>query len=203
MTADAQPGLDAAAPAPGRKRPPPGERRLQILQALADLLQQPRAERITTALLAARLGLSEAALYRHFSGKAQMWEGLIDFIEQSLFGLVQQIEDRQPQPRAQLGLMLAAVLQFAERNPGLARVMAGDALAGEDERLQQRMGLLYDKLESAFKQRLREGGSADAAAAGSLLMALLLGRIHRYARSGFQRRPTEHLDALQALCTEL
>jgi TetR/AcrR family transcriptional regulator len=142
--------------------------------------------------------VSEAALYRHFASKAQMWEGLIDFIEHSLLGLVQQIEDREPAPRAQLGLMLAAVLQFAERNPGMCRVMAGDALAGEDERLQARVNLLFDKLESAFKLRLREAGSADAPAASSLLMAAVLGRIHRYARSGFKRLPTEHLPALQA-----
>lgn len=193
------PPTDAPDAEPARRaRPKPGERRLQILQALAEMLQQPRAERITTAALATRLGVSEAALYRHFSGKAQMWEGLIDFIEQSLFGLVQQIQDREPDPRAQVGLMLAAVLQFAERNPGMTRVMAGDALAGEDERLQARVALLFDKLESAFKQRLREAGVADAAAAGAVLTDLLLGRLDRYARSGFRRRPTEQLDAVRA-----
>ena len=199
MTTAPVPRSDAPATEPARRvRPKPGERRLQILQALAEMLQQPRADRITTAALAARLGVSEAALYRHFSGKAQMWEGLIDFIEQSLFGLVQQIEDREPDPRAQLSLMLAAVLQFAERNPGMVRVMAGDALAGEDERLQARVALLFDKLESAFKQRLREAGVADAAAAGAVLTDLLLGRLDRYARSGFRRRPTDQLDAVRA-----
>jgi TetR/AcrR family transcriptional regulator len=198
MTTTAAPSPDPEPSAARRTRPKPGERRLQILQALAEMLQQPQPDRITTAALAARLGVSEAALYRHFASKAQMWEGLIDFIEHSLLGLVQQIEDREPAPRAQLGLMLAAVLQFAERNPGMCRVMAGDALAGEDERLQARVNLLFDKLESAFKLRLREAGSADAPAASSLLMAAVLGRIHRYARSGFKRLPTEHLPALQA-----
>jgi TetR/AcrR family transcriptional regulator len=203
MPTTAVPSPDQDPSAARRTRPKPGERRLQILQALAEMLQQPQAERITTAALAARLGVSEAALYRHFASKAQMWAGLIDFIEHSLLGLVQQIQDREPAPRAQLGLMLAALLQFAERNPGMCRVMVGDALAGEDEGLQARINLLFDKLESAFKLRLREAGSPDAPAASSLLMAAVLGRIHRYARSGFQRRPTEHLHTLQALCTEL
>lgn len=177
-------------------RPPPGERRLQILQALADMLHTPGGERVTTAALAGRVGVSEAALYRHFASKAQMFEGLIDFIEQSLFGLVQQVSDRQPQPLAQVPLIVTLVLQFAERNPGMARVMAGDALVLEHERLTARMNLMFDKLESALKQRLREVEHPEAVALASLLSALLLGRLQRFVRSGFRRLPTEQLDAV-------
>lgn len=181
-------------------RPATGERRLQILQALADMLQTPGGERVTTAALAARLGVSEAALYRHFASKAQMFEGLIDFVEQSVFGLVQQIEARQPQPLAQVPLVVTMVLQFAEKNPGMARVMAGDALVGEHERLTARVALLFDKLESALKLRLREAGHPDAVALGAVLVAFVTGRLQRYARSGFQRPPTEHLaDCLRVL----
>lgn len=177
-------------------RPPPGERRLQILQALADMLQTPGGERVTTAALAGRVGVSEAALYRHFASKAQMFEGLIDFIEQSLFGLVQQVSDRQPQPLAQVPLIVTLVLQFAERNPGMARVMAGDALVLEHERLTARMNLMFDKLESALKQRLREAEHPEAVALASLLSALFLGRLQRFVRSGFRRLPTEQLDVV-------
>ena len=145
-----------AAPAAGRKRPKPGERREQILQALAQMLQQPGAERVTTAALAARLGVSEAALYRHFASKAQMFEALIDFIESSVFGLIGQISERETDGRARAARIVAMVLQFGERNPGMARVMAGDALVLEHERLQQRMNQWFDKLEAALRQSLRE-----------------------------------------------
>src|SRR4051812_4284171 len=129
-----------------RKRPKPGERRVQILQALATMLEQPGAERVTTAALAARLEVSEAALYRHFASKAQMFEGLIEFIEQSVFTLVNQIMEREAgdEPGAEAGVRQAAkvvamLLQFAEKNPGMTRVMVGDALVFENDRLQQRM----------------------------------------------------------------
>ena len=142
--------------AAARKRPKPGERRIQILQALAAMLEQPGAERITTAALAARLSVSEAALYRHFASKAQMFEGLIDFIEQSVFTLVQQITGRDvPDPAQpadagarQAARIVALVLQFGERNPGMVRVMVGDALVFEHERLQQRMNQFFDRIES-------------------------------------------------------
>lgn len=183
-----------------RPRPKPGERRLQILQALADMLQQPGGERVTTAALAARLSVSEAALYRHFASKAQMFEGLIDFIEQSVFGLIQQIDQREQNPLQQVRLVVAMILQFAERNPGMASVMAGDALVLENERLQTRMNLMFDKLESALKQRLREAQCPDAQVLANVLSAFVVGRLQRYARSGFRRAPTEHLDAsLQVL----
>ena len=187
----------------GRKRLKPGERRLQILQTLAAMLKQPEAERITTAALAARLSLSEAALYRHFASKAQMFEGLIDFIEQSVFTLTNQIADREPDPHQRARRIVAALLQFGERNPGMTRVMVGDALVFEHERLLQRMNQFFDRIESQLRQSLRSAAevdgspspTADAQLRASVLTALALGRLQRFARSGFRRLPTEHLDA--------
>jgi TetR/AcrR family transcriptional regulator len=185
---------------PGRRpRPKPGERRLQILQAVAEMLQTPGGERVTTAALSARLGVSEAALYRHFASKADMFEGLIDFIEQSVFGLIQQISDREPSPLAQVPRVVAMVLQFCEKNPGMARVMAGDALVLENERLTARMNLLFDKLESALKQRLRDAGHPQAPVLASALTAFVMGRVQRFVRSGFRRSAIEQLDACLSL----
>ena len=202
------PSSDASAPVPpGRKRPKPGERRAQILQALATMLEQPGAERITTAALAARLGVSEAALYRHFASKAQMFEALIDFIESTVFGLVNQIADREPAGSGRAARVVTMVLQFAEKNPGMTRVMVGDALVFENERLQQRMNQLFDKLEAALRQGLRDaalpdgqGGdsatpTADAQLTASVLTSFMVGRLQRFARSGVRRSPTESLDA--------
>ena len=195
------------ATAPARKRAKPGERREQILQALAAMLEQPGAERITTAALAARLQVSEAALYRHFASKAQMFEALIDFIESSVFGLVNQIAAREPAGAAQAARITAMVLQFGERNPGMVRVMVGDALVGEHERLQARMNQLFDKLEAALRQCLRDGAAqddgtltpdADAKLSAALLVAFIAGRLQRFARSGFRRSPSEQLDACLA-----
>ncbi|MBN9627298.1 MAG: nucleoid occlusion factor SlmA [Acidovorax sp. SCN 65-28] len=199
--------------AAARKRPKPGERRIQILQALAAMLEQPGAERITTAALAARLSVSEAALYRHFASKAQMFEGLIDFIEQSVFTLVQQITGRDvPDPAQpadagarQAARIVALVLQFGERNPGMVRVMVGDALVFEHERLQQRMNQFFDRIESTLRQCLRSTTAAsstptvDAQVTASVLTAFVVGRLQGYARSGFRRLPTEHLEASLAL----
>ena len=219
--AAADPARDAVAapaesPAAARKRPRPGERREQILQALAAMLEQPGAERITTAALAARLSVSEAALYRHFASKAQMFEGLIEFIEQSVFTLINQITERDlpesgqnPDPEAsarQAARIVALLLQFGERNPGMVRVMVGDALVFEHERLQQRMNLFFDRIESTLRQCLRGHGaagsatpSADAQVTASVLTAFAVGRLQRYARSGFRRLPSEHLQASLAL----
>src|SRR5688500_14926089 len=191
------------AAAPARKRPKPGERRVQILQALATMLEQPGAERITTAALAARLEVSEAALYRHFASKAQMFEGLIEFIEQTVFTLVNQIGEREPAGSAQAAKTVAMLLQFAEKNPGMTRVMVGDALVFENERLQQRMNQFFDKIESTLKQSLRPGQdgaesatpSLDAQVRASMLTAFVVGRLQRFARSGFKRAPSEHLEA--------
>jgi TetR/AcrR family transcriptional regulator len=198
-TPENTPALEGEA-SPTRKRPKPGERRVQILQTLATMLEQPGAERVTTAALAAKLDVSEAALYRHFASKAQMFEGLIEFIETSVFSLVNQIAERETQPAARLGKTIAMVLQFGEKNPGMCRVMTGDALVYEHVRLQERMNQLFDKLESGFKQNLRDlvASSAtptvEAQAQASTLTAFCMGRLQRYARSGFKRMPTEHLE---------
>lgn len=192
---------------PVRKRPKAGERRTQILQALATMLEQPGAERVTTAALAQHIGVSEAALYRHFASKAQMFEGLIEFIEQSVFGLINQITQREPEGSAQARRIVTVLLQFAEKNPGMARVMVGDALVYENERLQQRMNQFFDKVEAALRQTLRDAAtqqavatpSAQAQVSASALCAYALGRIQRYARSGFKRSALEHLDASLAL----
>jgi TetR/AcrR family transcriptional regulator len=188
---------------PVRKRPKPGERRVQILQTLAAMLEQPGGERVTTAALAARLQVSEAALYRHFASKAQMFEGLIDFIEQSVFTLINQINERETDGRTQAHRAVQVLMQFGEKNPGMTRVMVGDALVFENERLLARMSQFFDRIESQLKQSLRlafdSSGSStptvEAQLRSSALTALALGRLHRYARSGFKRVPTEHLDA--------
>jgi TetR/AcrR family transcriptional regulator len=206
----ASPVPDEASPtAHARKRPKQGERRAQILQALAAMLEQPGSERITTAALAARLAVSEAALYRHFASKAQMFEALIDFIETSVFGLVNQIAEREPDSTPRAGRIVAMVLQFGEKNPGMTRVMVGDALVFENERLQQRMNLLFDKLEAALRQSLRDaaldsaavdsaGPASDVQVLASVLTAFVIGRLQRFARSGFRRLPTESLDLVLA-----
>src|SRR6187431_1970606 len=188
--------------APVRKRPKPGERRVQILQALAAMLEQPGAERITTAALAAKLEVSEAALYRHFASKAQMFEGLIEFIEQSVFTLVNQIVERDTDARVQVHKVLAVLLQFGEKNPGMTRVMVGDALVFENDRLTARMNQFFERIESQLRQSLRQiaesAGSqtptVDAQAQASALTAFAVGRLQRFARSGFKKSPTEHLD---------
>jgi TetR/AcrR family transcriptional regulator len=198
-----------------RKRPKPGERRVQILQALASMLEQPGAERVTTAALAARLDVSEAALYRHFASKAQMFEGLIEFIEQTVFSLVNQIAEREgvaseadANTNAAAGVrhagkVVTMLIQFAEKNPGMTRVMVGDALVFENERLLARMNQFFDKIESVLKQSLRGNAlqndsptpTVDAQVSASVLTAFVVGRLQRFARSGFKRLPSEQLDA--------
>ncbi len=185
-----------------RKRPKPGERRLQILQTLAAMLEQPGAERITTAALAAKLDVSEAALYRHFASKAQMFEGLIEFIESSVFTLVNQLVEREPVPGLQARKIAAVILQFGEKNPGMTRVMVGDALVFEHERLNARMSQFFERVESQLRGSLRAAAEAagsatptvEAQAIASALTSLIVGRLQRYARSGFKRLPTEHLE---------
>jgi TetR/AcrR family transcriptional regulator len=207
---DEEPEVPAAKPpgTPARTRPKPGERRVQILQTLARMLEQPGAERITTAALAARLEVSEAALYRHFASKAQMFEGLIEFIESTVFTLVNQLAEREPLPAVQAQKIVLVLLQFGEKNPGMVRVMVGDALVFEHERLTARMNQFFDRLESHLRQCLRAAAEAagsntptvDAQALASALTALAVGRLQRFARSGFKRSPTEHLElALQRL----
>ncbi|MCZ2438941.1 MAG: nucleoid occlusion factor SlmA [Burkholderiales bacterium] len=200
---EASPAAEASAPAAAaRKRPRPGERRVQILQTLAGMLEEPGAERITTAALAARLEVSEAALYRHFASKAQMFEGLIEFIEASVFTLVKQITERDESGSLQAQRIALVLLQFGEKNPGMTRVMVGDALVFEHERLTQRMNQFFDRVESQLRQCLRLGAqeqgsatpTADAHAMASAITALIVGRLQRYARSGFRRLPSEGIE---------
>ena len=175
----------------------PGERKLQILQALATMLEQPRGDRITTAALAARLDVSEAALYRHFASKAQMFEGLIEFIETSVFGLINKISDAEENGARQVRSIAGMLLEFVEQNPGMTRVMIGDALVNEDERLQLRMNQFVERIEMALRQSWKiaatQGDIAEneASARAALVMAYVMGRWHRYAKGGFQSRPTE------------
>lgn len=173
-----------------------GERRLQILQTLAEMLETPKGEKITTAALAARLECSEAALYRHFASKAQMFEGLIEFIEQSLFGVINQITSEETRGFKQVELIIGLLLSFAQRNRGMTRVLMGDALTNENERLQLRINALLDKVEAATKQALRIAATqedlkpdADFGALANLLRCYVVGRWEQYARSGFSRDP--------------
>jgi TetR/AcrR family transcriptional regulator len=175
-----------------------GERKDQILQTLAEMLEQPAGERITTAALAARLRVSEAALYRHFKGKAEMFEGLIEFIEQTLFALVNKITTEEKSGLRQLEAIISVLLAFAQKNRGMTRVLIGDALVNEDGRLQLRINQLLDRLESVLKQALRFGitqneidAEVDITAQANLLMSFVTGRWHQFAKSGFKRDPAE------------
>jgi TetR/AcrR family transcriptional regulator len=175
----------------------PGERRLQILQALAGMLEDPKGEKITTAALAARLDCSEAALYRHFASKAQMFEGLIEFIETSLFGVINQIAAEEAQGLQQVEHILALLLNFAQRNRGMTKVLTGDALVNENERLQARINQLHDKIEAALKQALRVAATqgqlsahSDFGGLANVLLCYVIGRWLQYAKSGFTREPT-------------
>ena len=177
----------------------PGERKLQILQALAGMLEDPKAEKITTAALAARLDCSEAALYRHFASKAQMFEGLIEFIETSLFGVINQISAEPAQGLQQVEHILALLLGFAQRNRGMTKVLTGDALVNENERLQTRINQLHDKIEASLKQALRVAAvqqqvpaSTDFGALANVLLCYVIGRWQQYAKSGFVREPLAH-----------
>ncbi|MDX8399039.1 MAG: nucleoid occlusion factor SlmA [Gallionellaceae bacterium] len=174
----------------------PGERKLQILQAIATLLEQPKGEKITTALLASRLELSEAALYRHFASKAQMYEGLIDFIEQTVFGLVNKICAEEPNGLKQAEAIVGMLLAFAQKNRGMTRVLIGDALVNEDERLQARINQFLGRVETTLKQTLRIAASQgevdasiDAGAQANVLLCYVIGRWQLFAKSGYTRDP--------------
>ena len=174
----------------------PGERKQQILETLAKMLETPKREKITTAALAAKLDVSEAALYRHFAGKAQMFEGLIEFIEQSLFGLVNKITGEEQEGLRQVRRILTVMLLFAEKNPGMTRVLIGDALVNEDDRLQLRINQLFDRVESTLKQSLRiaetqTGRKLNPEAQANLLICFVIGRWQQFAKSGFKRKPME------------
>jgi TetR/AcrR family transcriptional regulator len=196
------------------QRPKPGERRVHILQTLAAMLEAPKSEKITTAALAARLGVSEAALYRHFASKAQMFEGLIEFIEQTLFGLINQIAGNESNGVLQARAIALMLLNFPAKNSGMTRVLTCEALVGEHERLTERVNQMLERVEASLKQSLRLAqmeANADAsesatsavplpagydpAIRASLLLSYIIGRWHRYVRSGFARQPAEHADA--------
>ncbi len=175
----------------------PGERKLQILQALAQMLESPKGEKITTAALAARLDVSEAALYRHFASKAQMYEGLIEFIETSIFTLINQITGNEDSGRSQALSIAGVLLDFAEQNPGMTKVLIGDALVNEDERLQSRMNQFVERVELALRQSWKLASAqgtipeSESPARAAMMMAFVIGRWHRFARSGFQQRPSD------------
>ena len=173
-----------------------GERRLQILQTLAAMLENPKSEKVTTAALAAKLDVSEAALYRHFASKAQMFEGLIEFIETTLFSFINKITVETTDGVAQAEQTVVMLLSFAEKNPGMTRVLIGEALVNEDERLQVRINQVHDRIEAALRQSLRIAQAAsawpgDPTADANVLVAFVLGRMQMYAKSGFRRSPQE------------
>jgi TetR/AcrR family transcriptional regulator len=193
----------ASAPVATPKRPKPGERRLQILQTLAEMLQEPGGDRVTTAALAARIQVSEAALYRHFASKAQMFEGLIEFIESTIFGLINKIANDETDGLRQLSATLKMLLNFAERNPGMTRVLIGDALVTEDARLQTRINQILDRIETSLKQSFRTAISqeklapnTEVADRSNVAMAFVMGRWLRYAKGGFKSTPS-HLTEQQ------
>jgi TetR/AcrR family transcriptional regulator len=176
----------------------PGERKLQILQTLAEMLEAPQAEKITTAALAARLRVSEAALYRHFASKAQMYEGLIEFIESTLFSLINRIVTEEPGGLDQVRASAQMLLGFAERNRGMCRVLTGEVLVNENGRLQARVNQLLDRVEASLRQSLRIAATqgtladdSDVNACANLVLAALLGRLHLFVKSGFARPPLE------------
>ncbi len=176
----------------------PGERKLQILQTIAEMLENPAGEKVTTALLAARLEVSEAALYRHFASKAQMYEGLIEFIESGIFSVMNQIGVDQESGLRQVELMVATTLRFAQKNRGLTRVLIGDALVHENPRLLVRINQLHDRIEATLKQSLRiavtQGAlpaEHDVGAHAAVLASYVIGRWHRYVKSGFKNDPME------------
>ena len=186
-----------------------GERRAQILQTLAGMLENPRVEKITTAALAAQLEVSEAALYRHFASKAQMYEGLIEFIETTLFSLINKIQADHEESSTQAEQIVSMLLAFADKNPGMTRVLTGEALVHENERLQQRINQLFDRIEAALRQSLRAAQLADRlprehniSAQAAVLAAYVAGRWQLFTKSGFKRRPQEGWEAQRVFLLE-
>jgi TetR/AcrR family transcriptional regulator len=172
-------------------------RRAQILQALASMLEHNPGQRITTAKLAAQVGVSEAALYRHFPSKARMFEGLIEFIEETLFSRINKIVNEEKDTATRCQLILHLILGFSEKNPGITRILNGDALMGEQDRLRARIAQLFERLETQLKQilrerKLREGKTlpAEEGQIANLLICYVDGRINQFIRSEFTRKPT-------------
>lgn len=181
------------------RRPVP--RRQQILEALAREIEQHPASRITTARLAGVVGVSEAALYRHFPGKAAMFEALIGFAEDAVFGLVNRIVSDEPDSaERRCERIVGIVLRFAEQNAGIARVLLGEALVGEDRALVERVGRFFERLETQLRTIIRDASDANlaqrsrAGASANLMIAFIIGRMHQYSASGLRRRPTEDLE---------
>jgi TetR/AcrR family transcriptional regulator len=177
-------------------------RKEQILQSLATILEQSPGGRITTAGLAKHVGVSEAALYRHFPSKAKMFEALIEFIENTIFPRINQIMNEEMEADKRCEKILGLILTFCERNPGITRILTGDPLAGETERLRQRVTQLFDRIEAQLRQIIREmpirgqqKSSTDPVVAANLLLSLAEGRIGQYVRSDFERKPTTEWDA--------
>jgi TetR/AcrR family transcriptional regulator len=171
----------------------------EILQALARMLEVSQGGRITTAALAAELGVSEAALYRHFPSKTRMYEGLIDFIEDTIFTRIRTIVDDEPDALGQCFRILTLVLTFSEKNPGISRILNGDALTGETGRLHERIAQLFDRLESQLKQTLRESEvrhglrlKVSVSVAANLMLVSAEGKISQFVRSGFKQPPTQY-----------
>ncbi len=172
------------------------ERKLQILQTIAAMLESPAGEKLTTAALAAQLDVSEAALYRHFASKAQMFEGLIEFIETSLFSVINQIAAEEESGLRQAELIVVTLLRFAQKNRGLTRVLIGDALVHENPRLQARINQLVERVEATLRQSLRIAATQDSRPAGydagahaDALLCFTLGRWQRFVKNGFREDP--------------
>jgi TetR/AcrR family transcriptional regulator len=187
--------------ADARNKRMPGARRLQILQTLAAMLEDPKGEKVTTAALAAKLNVSEAALYRHFASKAQMFEGLIEFIESTIFGLINEIGAKESSGLQQVRRTVQMLLDFAQTNKGMTRVLIGDALVNENERLQERMNQLFDRIEASLRQSFRLAvtdhalsDNFDAGARANLVVAYVIGRWHRFAKTGFRKSAIDSLD---------
>ncbi|BFM04951.1 nucleoid occlusion factor SlmA [Halioxenophilus aromaticivorans] len=174
-------------------------RKQEILQALAHMLEVSAGDRITTAKLAQQVGFSEAALYRHFPSKSKMFEGLIEFIEETVFTRINLILSEEEMALPRLEQIMVLLLTFTERNPGITRILTGDALTGENERLQNRVVQFYDRLETQIKQIIREAEVREGirpeigvTAGANVLIAVVEGRIAQYVRSGFKRSPSDH-----------
>ncbi len=180
-------------------RPRRGERRQTILETLAHMLEKNQGEHITTAQLARAVGVSEAALYRHFASKAKMFEGLLEFIEETLFTRINKILAEESRAETCVHNILFLLLGFADKNPGMARLLYGDVLVGETERLRQRVAQIYERIETQLKQVLREGEASEnlrvpIVDTAALLLAVVEGSITRYVRSEFKSSPVAGWD---------
>lgn len=175
-----------------------GSRRQEILQCLAHMLETELGARITTARLAKEVGVSEAALYRHFPSKAKMFEGLLEFVEESVFSRISSIKNEHTDATQRCQLIIGLLLGFADKNPGICRLLTGDALIGEQERLRDRMVQFFDRIETELKQIIRDwriesrSDHMNAAIVANMILSVAEGRIQQYVRSGFQRSPMDN-----------